>query len=384
MPATPSPGTQARPPIAADGALKVNLLSESGRLLTSEPVTVADLNPLRSEAWLQCFLRKGMSGVPLSEISFRITPILRAGSDRICAGFALEATPPRGGNTRCEFGRRALVDAGRRGAARLLEFGVLQPGDHYQYEIAVDTDPRRPDSRTALELPGTMSVQNPPLYFLSVPLRPLLRSGRAMEDLDEESFHVFYTESAFAAAEQFSRKGATAGKSIETGAALAGFLCLASDANGNGDLFVVVTDALEAVNSDGTEFSLTYTSESWARISRIMSARQKSQRACRLCGSAHGHNFHAGEPCAACFRTTAPCGVHNVAPSGPDLVWTTSVFALQPWALCLLYGANARREPLSGLFTLRQGQLQRRGYFIVPDFDPESWKTVCATDLNPK
>jgi hypothetical protein len=145
-----------------------------------------------------------------------------------------------------------------------------------------------------------------------------------------------------------------------------------------------VTDVFEAVHSAGTELTLTYTSESWNRISRILSARQAAQPAFRLCGSAHGHNFSPGEPCAACFKTAAPCGSHNIAPSSADLLWTQSVFAHQPWALCHIFGSNARGEALNGLFTLRQNRLQRRGLFVLPTFEPERWKTICTTDLNPK
>ena len=72
-------------------ALKINLFSEAGRHLTSEPVTEMDLAGLRSEAWFEAFLRQGMAGVPLSGVEFRLTPLLKADSDSVCAGFALEA-----------------------------------------------------------------------------------------------------------------------------------------------------------------------------------------------------------------------------------------------------------------------------------------------------
>jgi hypothetical protein len=207
----------------------------------------------------------------------------------------------------------------------------------------------------------------------------LLKQGRVVEELDEDGFHVFYTEAAFAAAERYSRKGAQALSIIESGAALAGFLCLASDIT---EFFVVVTDVLEAVNSEGTEFSLTYTSESWTRISRIMNTRQSAQPACRLCGSAHGHNFSAGEPCAACFKTAAPCGQHNVAPSSSDHLWTRSVFAHQPWALCHIFGNSARGDALGGLFTFRSGNLNRRGFTVLSEFNPADWETISANTLN--
>lgn len=362
-------------------ALKLNLLSETGRrLLTSEPVTDADLADLRGEAWLHCFLRGGLASVPLAGATFHVVPILKGDSDSVCAGFALECTTPDGKSVRREFDSRVLADIARRASERLLQFGVLDPGDRYHLELVRDPESRPTAAHNALDESARVSVKTSSLHFLSVPLRPLLKQGRIVEELDEEAFHVFYTESALAAAERFSRKGGHTTSVIETGAALAGFLCLASDAT---DFFVVVTDVLEAVNSEGTEFSLTYTSESWTRISRIMDARQAAQPACRLCGSAHGHNFSAGEPCAACFKTKAPCGQHNVAPSSSDNLWTRSVFAHQPWALCHIFGSNARRESLGGLFTFRWGTLTRRGFIVLPEFDSGHWETICASNLNP-
>ena len=374
-----------QPTATASVALKLNLVSEAGRHLTSEPVTDADLENLRSEAWFTAFVRRGMAGVPFSDIAFRVVPILKADSEIVCAGFALEADSPRGGVARCEFPRRVLLEVANRAAERLLKLGVLDPDDKYLFEIVVDPEPRRIAVAEADIVSGNVSVKNPPFHFLSLPLRPLIQHSHAVDELDEEAFHVFVTEGALAASERFSRKGAGESKPIETGAALAGQLCLADDGGeGGGDCFVIVTDVLEAVNSKGTEFSLTYSIESWTRISRIMNARQAAQPAFRLCGSAHGHNFSPGEPCASCFKTSAPCGAHNVMPSTSDLLWTTSVFAHQPWALCHIFGTNARGEALNGLFTLRHGQLRRRGFFVLPAFDLGRWKTICATDLNSK
>jgi hypothetical protein len=107
----------AKPVRANQSALKVNLLSEAGRrLLTSEPVTDADLADFRCEAWLDCFLRRGLAWVPLAETNFRLIPIFKSDSDSACAGFALEADAPRGAVARREYGVRTLIDVP--GAAR--------------------------------------------------------------------------------------------------------------------------------------------------------------------------------------------------------------------------------------------------------------------------
>src|SRR5207247_3520623 len=138
-----------------------------------------------------------------------------------------------------------------RASERLLKFGVLEAGDKYHFEIAVDGEPRRSSLPEAVLGSSKVTVKTPPLQFLSVSLRAVLKQGRAVDEQDEEAFHVFFTEAAFAASEKFSRQGASESKPIETGAALGGFLCLASDGGDGGDFFSVVTDVFEAVNSAG-------------------------------------------------------------------------------------------------------------------------------------
>src|SRR5438094_9932014 len=104
-----------KPVSAPQAALRVNLLSETGRrLLTSEPVPDADLAEFRCEAWLDCFLRRGLASVALADANFRVIPIFKSDSDSVCAGFALEADAPRGAVARREFGSRALADVARR------------------------------------------------------------------------------------------------------------------------------------------------------------------------------------------------------------------------------------------------------------------------------
>ena len=55
--------------------------------------------------------------------------------------------------------------------------------------------------------------------------------------------------------------------------------------------------------------------------------------------------------------------------SAGDQTWSRAVFARQPWKLCQIFGWNARRERVEGLFGLRDGRLLERGYYVIPDFD---------------
>ena len=54
-----------------------------------------------------------------------------------------------------------------------------------------------------------------------------------------------------------------------------------------------------------------------------------------------------------------------------DETWHASVFARQPWALCHIFGLTARGEPVHRLFGLKDGRLQARGFYLLPDFSFE-------------
>jgi hypothetical protein len=39
--------------------------------------------------------------------------------------------------------------------------------------------------------------------------------------------------------------------------------------------------------------------------------------------------------------------------------------------LCHIFGLSARAEPVDKLFGLKDGRLQARGYYVLPEFDLE-------------
>jgi hypothetical protein len=46
------------------------------------------------------------------------------------------------------------------------------------------------------------------------------------------------------------------------------------------------------------------------------------------------------------------------------------VFAGAPYALCHIFGFNARREQVHGLYSLYENCLTQRGFYVIPEFDP--------------
>jgi hypothetical protein len=367
------------PAVAQAESLVVVLRSEAtGEQLAREAVLPPDLADVMSEAWRDGCLRRGHPRVPLTELPVRLVPAFNEGSNRRCSGFDLEVTHPRGERTRRPFTIHSLSHVAQRAAARLLLAGTLRPGQSYLYELELD----RHVPTAPLESPNgsfEVRIKTPALNHLNVPLRPLLKSATAVDVIEDDRFPVFYTEDAFARAETFSRRGSGAMPPVETGGVLVGSLCACEE---SGEFFCVITDVLEVCEAEEKEFSLSYSSQSWTRIQRIMKARQAAQpqRAEKILGQAHGHNFvpNEGKTCQACPHRPV-CDLNNVFVSQDDRNWTRAVFAHQPWQLCHIFGLTARGDKVNALFGLHDGRLQSRGFFTIPDFNPEPSQAATST-----
>jgi len=353
-------------------SLTVILRVESkGQTLTREPVMIADLAEARAEAWRECFLRKGWTRVPMAEADLRLVPIFTENSASLCTGFVFEGALPDGTTVRHEFSTRCLTDVAHRAGDRLVDLNILQAGQKFVYEVEAVHAPPTSALLHGADAGFEITVKTQPLRVLSVPLRPLLQQARAENLLDDSVHPVFFTEEALHAAERYSRKGSRTNPPVETGAALAGVLC----SSPCGEFFSVVTEALEAVDAEKTQFSLTFSSRSWSRIQTVIRARQAAQPAFRMLGQCHGHNFlpNEGQTCEAC-PTRPTCDLTNLFVSSDDRTWSRAVFSQQPWGLCLIHGLSARSDRLHGLWGMQDGRLRERGYFVLPEFDPEHWE----------
>jgi hypothetical protein len=384
---------------------------ESGPQLAVEPVTDADLVEHRAEAWFAGSLRKGERGLSMSQVPMRVVPELTT-SGR-CSGFHIETFHASGRPIRHTFSTRSLKEVATRVARRLIASGTLTAEEICYFELiaqpavelsesAVDTQDAGPSQRVLDGLPVagdtrqhiaqqpplltaqpeaqghggiTFTSREAPLRFLSVTLRSLMpravRVGPAIESLSP----VFYTKEAFALAERFARRGAALSPARETGAVLIGPLCACPE---SGEVFTVVAHVVEVAEAEEMEFSLSYTGPSWTRIQAVLQALRsgESTRSWRLLGQSHGHNFKPGsgeEPCESCPRLEG-CSRTSVFVSEADQKWSRAVFSRQPWHLCHIFGLNARGENVHGLFGQRDGRLQERSFYLIPEFDPHEWK----------
>jgi hypothetical protein len=390
------------------GGLSVHLRREvDGSVLHEEAVVGRDIAELMAELAFDAGLRLNGSPIDLADLEARIRPVYaskaspREAGD-VCVGFDLEADSAVGEPTRRFFERAALEPVAIRASRRLVDDGHLSKGDLFFYSIEIAETKIGP-----LVIEG--SASSPPVDVLPIgPLRARsklvsadpergradqayaieqqAKSGSAEEHLPaplsiEETtslnrpdassaghYPVFYSPTALMKAERISRKGASLSPAVETGGLLLGRLHWCPE---DRTLFGVVADVLEAAHSEGTTYSLTFTDSTWARVEAVLKARQRNPmtRGERILGQCHGHNFlpfSEGETCDGC-PSQGKCPLTTAYLSTSDRIWCRAVFPREPWQLSHVFGLTPRREPTSGLFGQRGGELLRREYYVLDD-----------------
>lgn len=389
-------------------ALLIDIFQKSGSAaLSSEPVSFGDLVDGMTECWMVNALRKGRPDLALDALEFNVRPVFKKDARPWCAGYAIDARFPGSASKLCTFARESLAHVATRAAQRLLVTGELEANSTFTYDlraeavevadvaVATDVDGAEapPESSNALAVTGAGPVAivsntplrwttpRTPLAYARHPLQPLLERARHVglaADSDDpaaaDPHHaVFYTREARDKAESCARKGGDRTPPVETGAVLVGTLCSCPD---TGEMFCVVFDAIEATDAQGTTFSLTFSSQTWARVSAIMKARRANPatRSAMIVGQAHGHNFlpaNGAPPCEAC-ATIAVCSRHTAFMSGDDVQFARTIFSGQPWSLHHVFGLNARGEPVATFQGQHGGVYVPRGYHVLDEFDPST------------
>lgn len=327
----------------------------------SLPVSGNDLVDALSEAWWEGYARAGCAEASLEGRDVAVEPIRRDNAEPYCDGFVLRTVNTDGKTTRCVFPRSSVAHVAQRGLA------AVRKDDKEQ----IYYDLRATPTGSAVSLPSPLVQMAAGLAFASASLPELRDRARTRGEPEAARGEVFYTERALADAERISRRGAASEPPVETGGLLIGPLCRCPETR---DVFVVVTDVLEATDTDATTFSLAYSSATWAKIDALLRARRSApgMQAHRILGQTHGHNFlplGGLEPCEACAELEF-CTRHTAFLSTSDLRWCRAVFSAQPWQLSHQFGLNARGENVDALFGLRGGCLTERGFRVIPDFEP--------------
>jgi hypothetical protein len=341
---------------------------EEGPALAMEEVNHADLADAIAETWRDECLRRGYPELGWSEVPMRLEPRFSQGKNHPrCAGFDITVDLPDGRRLSHPFSISCLNRVASRMAERLIAAGRLGLGQRYYYEVLVAD--RAPSTAGPVpEAPFSLSVRSCQPACARVDLLPLLEQARPVGAPDGEAFHVFITAEALARAEACSRRGAKSAPPVESGGVLVGSPAYCERTR---EFFAIISDVLEVSDAEQTQFSLAYTGRSWSRIQAIMKTRRQArpERAERLMGQCHGHNFlpEAANACDRCEKRGA-CGLTSVFVSREDQTWMSAVFHRQPWALCQIFGLSARREPVDQLYSLKDARWQPRGYHLLPEF----------------
>ena len=344
-----------------------------GPQLAYEPVLAGDVSDIFAELWREGWLRRGRPDLPYDALTLRVTAQLADGSNSKCEKLVFEAADREGRSRSVESPTEAFQDVAARAARALLAAEILKDDDVYYYEVSIRSSPPAPADDG---LQFTVRAKNEPLAYLRLPIKPLVDAADEIGTIEEGTFPVFYTADALARAQRFAQQGAANDPPTETGGVLVGPLCSCPE---TGELFVVVSEVLEARDAEGSSLSLAYTGKTWARIQAVMRAKQArpDTRAYRIVGQVHGHNVMPGSKCKDCEKADK-CKLTSVFVSHEDRTWSKAVFARQPWHLCHIFGLNARGEAVHALFSLRENCLKRRGFYRLSQFDPRAAETQSA------
>lgn len=341
----------------------------NGPELKRAAVPAAHLQDILAEMWRDGCLRRHLPAVPFEAMVHQWEPSLPEGIVRgdACNGILFASTNPRGEVLRRRFTVEAFAAVASGIVGQLVAAQVLQLGDPYHYELVVDQP--APAVGMGDEPSFAVAAESTPLRCLPQPVRPLLARAETIGEVLAGAFPVFYTREALADAEQFARRGAAAQPPRETGCTLVGPLCTCPE---SGELFPVVTHVLEATDADEQQHSLAFSGKTWTRMQAVIRQlqAQEATKAHRILGQAHGHNFPPAGGAASCqlCPKVEVCGRTSVFVSVDDRLWSQAVFSRQPWAVCHIFGLNARSEPVHALFTQHHNQLVERGFFVLADF----------------
>jgi len=344
----------------------------NGAVLLSRPLSKSELAEFAAEAWHRVFLRGGFADVPLHCVPIKMLPTYSTGMTAgPLAGFTIHTVNPAGRKIQVDFTKHAVGQTALELAQQLIASGDLRLGDNYFYELLLGkADKQAVPSGPQVGCRATITTEAAPLRYLCVDLAPLLRVSKAIGPHSEHLGQVFYTEKAFQSAERFSRQGGNQQPPVETGCMLVGTLCACPK---TGEFFCVVTDVLEARDAQSRKLSLEFTGQTWNRIETIVRAKQAQPASAtqRLLGQAHGHPFlplDGAPPCDVCWQKKE-CPRTSCFVSLDDRTWSRAVFPRQPWQLCHIFGLNARGDYVNKLFGQHNGNLNERGYRVLPEFN---------------
>jgi len=317
---------------------------------TGEAITTATLEPdfepvrrwAQFERWLQS---GGGASAPVGDIEPLWTP---AGQPPYVSGIRIG----HAGSNRAysEFPVGIFADSVSKAATHLVESGVLEAGQQFQYRVFAITgsqpDPVRPDGfeiEAIAEEPNVWIAELDPLLVRSSRLGSAGATPGAMPILVEQRV-----------LDDATAQARTAGD-LETGGILLGKLCR----DPSGRAFVYITAQIPAEHTHATRESLRFTPETWACV---QAARQLRGADELIVGWQHSHPHF----CAQCPEARrSACPLSKPMFSAADRRVHREVFQ-SPWSVALLLSFLGDELPSYDVFAWQRGRIAHTEFYSVP------------------
>jgi hypothetical protein len=343
------------------------------RLGTEQPLCSRPLGDrywaeVLAETWLRQCLCRGRIDIALEDLDFALVPSLVPGRAPRCRAICMVVTLPGGETIRIERTWTSFAELAIQLVGGLRQEGVLGLGEDFGYDVVAFPRPVEREGNGD-GLMATRVIHAELELCRKWILDELLAHAASVGDLVADTVPVLITRQAHDRAARFAYRGAGAVPPVETGALLFGRVCSCA---GGRNVFLLINHVVEFDQAVHEEFSLRFTSETWAWIRDVARSLQAAPGGAgiRLLGQAHGHPFSPAGGSAVCAdcHSRAVCSRHTAFASRADAEWTRGTFMpSQPWACCLIFGMNARSERVEELFSLRDGTLVPRGFHLIPE-----------------
>ncbi|KYK23607.1 hypothetical protein AYK24_07290 [Thermoplasmatales archaeon SG8-52-4] len=350
--------------------------SPDGPIIAEKVVKDADLSNHYTEMWREGYLRKGYMNISIHDMTYSLEPVFdssrNSNDDQVCEGFIIETMNPGNKLTKKKYSIYSLDLAALRIIKNLLVtknkkqknqvyYNVIA---HHQSTLIKEADDGSANSVKCLKV---KKRESKPLRYIQLPLDSILDKATG-NNINGNTYPVFYTNEAFEKAEKMARKGACLNPAVETGALLIGVLGSCPKSK---EFYVIIKDVLELCEADQSMYSLTPSSRTWKQIQdHIKSLQHQSETSLfNILGQCHGHNFVPEKP----EDSGKPNSIVSSAfLSAEDRVWSEAVFNQEPCQLCHIFGYDQNENKVDSLFGLKDGRLLQRGYYLLPEFNLKS------------
>lgn len=241
-----------------------------------------------------------------------------------------------------EFPLTYLFDAVTAASAELVESGVLENGQQFDYKVYALAC----DQVNAADGPATITALEERPAIEDARLEPRVQRGEA----GGGAVPVVVADEVLSEATAL----AAAAADLETGGILVGKLCRDPD----GTLFAHVTAQIPAEHTDRKHMSLRLTPETWVGVDAALRLRNRGEI---TLGWWHSHPFF----CRRCPPVRrALCPFSEPVFSSADRHVHREVFQ-QPWSIALLLSFLGEPTPSYDVFGWNEGRIEAIG-FVTP------------------